>query len=60
MKIIKESKGDSVEAYGTKGMNNTSWRRTFKDWNAFAAWAEKNEDSYEVAGAREIPANGRK
>jgi hypothetical protein len=60
MKIILEARGDSVEAFGTKGMNNTNWRRTFKDWNAFAKWCEKNDGDVDILGVREIPVNERK
>lgn len=41
-----------IEAYGTKGMNSRSWRRTFKDADALTAWCEKNDA--EVYGQRFI------
>ena len=33
----------TVEAYGVKGMNNTSWRKSFKTVEAMNTWAEKND-----------------
>ncbi len=41
-----------VEAYGVKGMKSTPWRKTFRDANALATWAEKN--SAEVHGTRSV------
>jgi hypothetical protein len=39
-----------VEAYGVKGMNSRTWRRTFKDSDALMTWCEKNDA--EVHGQR--------
>ena len=41
-----------VEAFGVKGMKSTPWRKTFRDSNALATWAEKN--SAEVHGTRSV------
>ena len=53
MKKTTESKtvNVKVEAYGVKGMNNTNWRRTFKNVEAMNAWVEKNDA--DVSGTRE-------
>lgn len=39
-----------LEAYGVRGMNSKSWRKTFKSEAAFEAWLEKND--VEVLGVR--------
>lgn len=46
----KEEK-KKIEAYGVKGMNSTSWRKTFPNEEALNKWAEEN--SAEVQGTRE-------
>lgn len=46
----KEEK-KKIEAYGVKGMNSTSWRKTFPNEEALNKWAKEN--SAEVQGTRE-------
>lgn len=41
-----------IEAYGIKGMKRTSWRRTFKSFEALDAWCERYDA--EVFGYREL------
>jgi hypothetical protein len=43
-----------VEAHGVKGMDNKSWRKTFKDRAALDKWAESNDA--EIQGTRESDA----
>jgi len=45
---------NTIEAYGLKGFNRTSWRREFKNHEALTAWAEKHDA--EVHGTRDIEA----
>ncbi len=32
-----------IEAYGSKGMQNRSWRRTFASAEKLVAWCERND-----------------
>lgn len=41
-----------IEAYGTKGFANASWRKTFKSTEAAYDWAEKNDAT--VLGTRDV------
>ncbi len=33
----------TIEAYGVKGLRNTPWRKTFKDYDALNDWVERND-----------------
>jgi hypothetical protein len=33
----------NYEAYGTKGLKSTQWRKTFKTLEALNKWVEKND-----------------
>jgi len=46
-------KGHTIEAYGTRGMKNIPWRKTFKHYDHLAKWADEN-DSVEVHGTRDL------
>lgn len=37
------AKSQRIEAYGTKGWNNTSWRRTFASAEKLARWCEQHD-----------------
>ena len=49
---MKDSK--KIEAYGVRGMNSRSWRKTFKNQDSFEIWLDKNEGDVEVRGTREV------
>jgi hypothetical protein len=40
---VTKTKPARIEAYGVKGMNSRSWRRTFKNADALLTWCEKND-----------------
>ena len=42
-----------IEAHGVKGMKSTRWRKTFKNYEALAKWAEEN--SAEIHATRYVP-----
>jgi hypothetical protein len=50
-KSLRKSKG-GVEAYGVKGMKNSSWRKAFKSVEAMNKWVDQNDA--EVQGTRDI------
>jgi hypothetical protein len=50
-KSLRKSKG-GVEAYGVKGMKNSSWRKAFKSVEAMNKWVDQNDA--EVHGTRDI------
>ena len=49
-------KGESIEAYGVKGMKSTQWRKTFKSEAAFEKWTDDNDA--EVYGFRVLTKGG--
>lgn len=52
-KEVDEAKGDTIEAHGARGMKQTPWRRSFKDYDALNRWVEAN-DSVEVHATRDL------
>lgn len=52
---LKESTptGHTIEAHGTRGMKNISWRKTFKNTDHLNKWVDKN-DSIEVHATRDL------
>lgn len=58
LELINENKDDKkkdkkgIEAYGTKGMKNTKWRKTFKSEEELNKWVEKNDAT--VEGTRSV------
>ncbi|MEO7736441.1 MAG: hypothetical protein ABIY55_36115 [Kofleriaceae bacterium] len=41
-----------IEAYGSKGMRNRAWRRTFASVEKLEAWCERNDAA--VLGTRRL------
>lgn len=51
---MKRTANESIEAYGTKGMNGKQWRRTFKSIEAMLKWCEKNDATVEGTRTTEV------
>lgn len=34
---------NTIEAYGIRGLKNTSWRKQFRNEDALCAWLERND-----------------
>ena len=51
----RPKRGDTVEAYGRKGMKNSQWRKYFKDYDALEKWADDNDAT--VEGSRDLEDN---
>ena len=51
-KLVGEARGDTIEAYGIRGLSRSKWRRSFRNHEALAAWCEKYDA--EVFGVRDL------
>ena len=51
---LPKTKPIAVEAYGVKGFQNLSWRKTFKSTDAMNEWVEQNDA--EILGTRDASA----
>lgn len=48
------NKEPGVEVYGTKGMKNTKFRKTFKSQKDYEKWYDQNKDDVEIDGVRDL------
>lgn len=51
--VSEAAQGHTIEAQGIRGMKATPWRKTFKNHEHLAKWADAN-DSVEVHGTRDL------
>jgi len=58
MKEAEKEKG--LEVYGTKGMNNTRFRKTFKSQKEYEKWYDKNEGDIEILGLRDLEGDSKR
>ena len=58
MKEAEKEKG--LEVYGTKGMKNTRFRKTFKSQKEYEKWYDKNEGDIEILGLRDLEGDSKR